>query len=124
MINGKAKAPIVSAAVAVLLCLGTFVGWLGGWKANVGAKAIRDEKVSKIVESAEATETKVNELGQKADANAVNITNLAGRVDNLDWNVRTLVQSQEQTNIELRHLSAILIDQATKNRKSADRRPQ
>lgn len=101
--NGKTRAAIVSAGCAVLVCGGVVAGWYGGWRTKVERAATRELRIDDHLLAAERGFTRLAAVEAQA-------ATTANKVDNLDENVRTLIESQERTNERLQHLTDLLMD--------------
>lgn len=101
--NGKTRAAIVSAVCAILVCGGVVGGWYTGWKAQVSRTAVREQAISDHLLAADRGFARLSEVEMRAAATA-------NKVDNMDANVRMLIESQERTNDKLERLSETLME--------------
>ena len=103
MKNGRTKAAAISAISALALASIALGSYYTGWRGRVGAEVLREERVSNMLESAE-------KIGEDIAVMEARSAVVGGRVDSLELNVRTLIESQERTNEKLDRLTQTLMD--------------
>ena len=109
MKNGRTKAAIISAAAALLLAGISTASFYGGWSTKIAREARREQTIEQHLGAAGKDLGRLSKVEEVLSDRGPKIDALSARVDNLDTNVRTLIEAQVQTNEKLDRLSDTLM---------------